>query len=621
MEMKLKTYLAIITTLFVHHLLLTFAYTANHTMPDTSSTGFSLRVIASKAINRHSDGFLNVHHSLHVNLQQHPPSLVPNATLISKIDPPQPLQNPHSLALSFGTGNGRQDYILKIDMVNPLTWIQCKKCNPHSTQHNPIFDPEASPTFHHVPGTSPLCAPPYGPVRGGRCAFELRNPSPVWIKGYLSQDHVNNGAMVFPGFIFGCSHYAKNFFNERVYAGIVHLGRAPTSLVMQVADHGLTRFSYCLYAVYGGSKTNRQGFLHFGTNVPHNPHLKTTKILPTLNAHESEYYLSVTGISLGKSKLDRIRPEMFARSKDGQGGCLIDPGTPLTVMVEEAYRIIEEAIWLDLQRHGAERMKRSGFGLCVQATKATKEHLQSLSLHFSEKEAVLEFLPQQLFLMMNDKKGQIACLAMVPGHRTIIGAFQQVDMRFVYDIKESTLSFAPESSHRRRLVPIPNPAKLDRIDRRPSDPWPAREDCRKEEGPERKESASGESSDSNTEVVEWVEMPEDYLRWVLAQTRETDPVPTLDDYNVDSTQDPVKLEQILQQIARLQASQDEFFEFQAWVRDTYEKNGRVMVPADVAGPKDLLQEAMNELWDELMKEYDDKEKASGAEVVVAMPPN
>jgi hypothetical protein len=49
-------------------------------------------------------------------------------------------------------------------------------------------------------------------------------------------------------------------------------------------------------------------------------------------------------------------------------------------------------------------------------------------------------------MMVDDKgEGQIACLAMVPGRRTVIGALQQVDTRFVYDLKENKVSFAPES--------------------------------------------------------------------------------------------------------------------------------------------------------------------------------
>ncbi|TVU37441.1 hypothetical protein EJB05_10756, partial [Eragrostis curvula] len=209
---------------------------------------------------------------------------------------------------------------------------------------------------------------------------------------------------------------------------------------MQIAAGDVTQFSYCLS---GGSKANRQGFFRFGTDITRNPHYKTTRILPVLNSHE--FHVSLIGISLGTHKLDKIRPEMFARSKDGQGGCVIDLGTSLTMMAQEAYYIVEEVVWSDLQSHGAERVKRPGFNLCFRATKAVMRHLQPLSLHFPEEKAAMVLSPEQLFLKMDDKQGQTACLAMTPGHRTVIGTLQQVDTRFVYDLKDFTLSFVLES--------------------------------------------------------------------------------------------------------------------------------------------------------------------------------
>ena len=107
-------------------------------------------------------------------------------------------------------------------------------------------------------------------------------------------------------------------------------------------------------------------------------------------------------------------------------------------------------MWSELERHGAERVRRRrGYGLCARATEATRRRLPSLSLHFAEEKAVLVLSPEQLFLMMaNDqegRQGQIACLAMEPGRRTVIGAMQQVDTRLVFDLENSTISFAAES--------------------------------------------------------------------------------------------------------------------------------------------------------------------------------
>ncbi|CAD6209427.1 unnamed protein product [Miscanthus lutarioriparius] len=101
---------------------------------------------------------------------------------------------------------------------------------------------------------------------------------------------------------------------------------------------------------------------------------------------------------------------------------------------------------------------------------------------------------------------------------------------------------------------------------------------------------------------ELVAMPEDYLRWLLAQTRETDP-----------------LKRLQEEIEWLQAEQDEFFQFQAWARDELDKHGRVMVPADEVSPGQF-QEAINEYWYGLLEEYDNGGH-SKTEVEAAVPSN
>ncbi|TVU40599.1 hypothetical protein EJB05_14066, partial [Eragrostis curvula] len=439
MKMMLRAHLAIVTALLLHHLSLkVIASTVNNSTLPNNSTGFSFRLVANNAIHRHDDGFLHLQHILPTNLQTQPPSSETNTF--------DPLQNPYSLVVGIGTGHGLRRYILKVDnSVNMLSWIQCVPCIPHAPQHNDIFNFALSPTFRNIPGTSSYCVPPYGSYSSNElCALRITGPGGLLVTGFLQQDHLTmaDGSVIQP-FVFGCSHSTNNFNSAGMFAGVISLDRRPLSLVMQVAARGVTKFSYCLI---GGSKENRHSFLRFGRDIPHDMHYRTTRILPALEAHESEYYLNLKGISLGGQKLESIRPEMFARnSMDKKGGCVIDLVTPLTVVVQEAYNIIKEAVWSELQHQKVERVERPEFGLCFRTTKAAIESFKPLSLHFAEEEAVLAFLPEQLFLMMNDKEGQVACLALKPGNRTVIGAFQQVDTRFVYDVKDSMLSFGPES--------------------------------------------------------------------------------------------------------------------------------------------------------------------------------
>ncbi|RLN11198.1 hypothetical protein C2845_PM09G08790 [Panicum miliaceum] len=450
MEMKLTISLAIITALLMHHHpSLTAAATTAHptiTPANASLAGFSLQLVAAAdhealdhTVRRGSDGFLHLQSRLRTDLPPRPPSGGANVTTTLRgPDMYAPLRLPAALVVGVGTGSGRQDYLFKVvDTSSSLIWMQCKGCDPHSPQRHRLFDTTSSPTFRLVPGTNPFCRPPYwSEFNGHACAFRVDGPRGMSVEGYLGTDQLTYKGVVHQNVPFGCAHRAFHFQNDGVFAGVI----GATAVA-----RGLTRFSYCLF--HGGD-ANRQRFLRFGTDVPRNPRYRTTKILPALGARDesSGHYVGLVGVSLGARRLDGIRPEMFACREDGQGGCVIDLGTPLTVMAREAYDVVEEAVWSDLQRHGAERVELAGYGLCVRASsEAIKGRLPSLSLHFPEEAAALVVSPEQLFLMADDEEQRVACLAMKPGRRTVIGALQQVDTRFVFDLKDSKLSFASES--------------------------------------------------------------------------------------------------------------------------------------------------------------------------------
>ncbi|KAF8650847.1 hypothetical protein HU200_063755 [Digitaria exilis] len=333
-----------------------------------------------------------------------------------------------------------------VSTMSSLTWLQCKPCSPMVPQRHPLFNPNKSPTYHAIKSVSLKCLPPFRPAQElDKCAFHLVGQEGVWASGFVSTDHfrISSGAFQ-PDYLFGCAHITRTFNNGGNAAGVLGVGRGPMSLVTRAAAQGLTNFSYGL-----SHETSHRSFLQFGADVPHKPgRYRTTRILPPHDVHDSAYHVRFIGVSLGERRLDGVLPEMFARRSDGQGGCIVDLGTPMTTMVEEAYHAIEEAMWTDLKCHGAERVEQAGYGLCVLATEAIKGHLPSLSLHFAEEEATLVVSPEQLFVVIDDKKSrQVLCLAMTPGRRTIIGALQQVDTWFVFDLKEDKLSFWPESCH------------------------------------------------------------------------------------------------------------------------------------------------------------------------------
>ncbi|CAN6363089.1 unnamed protein product [Urochloa humidicola] len=454
MEMKLTTVLAaIITALLITHHLSTAPAVADHNTRDllngNSSAGFSLRMVSipddHTTIRRGSDGFLYLQRTSAANL--------------TSVLPGPAAYRPSAVIVQVGTGHGKRELILKVSTTSPLTWLQCKPCAPMSPQMHPLFDPAASPTYHAITSGSPRCRqPPYQHEPGtGLCAFHVAGEASA--TGYLSTDHfgmVHGGVRVDPFYAFGCAHFTDRFDSEGTAAGVYAVGRAPASFATQAAARGLTTFSYCLPAGETGKTRRDAGFLRFGGgDVPSDARYRSTGILPPPppaaqgGVHDdSAYYVGLVGVSVGDRRLAGVRPEMFA----GGGGCIVDIGAPVTELVESAYRVVEEAVWSGLERRGAERVEQqgAGYGFCVRATAKVRGRLPSLSLHFAgeEEDATLVVSPEQLFVMVDDEQaraGQVACLAMVPGRRTVIGALQQVGTRFVFDLKEDKISFAPES--------------------------------------------------------------------------------------------------------------------------------------------------------------------------------
>lgn len=123
------------------------------------------------------------------------------------------------------------------------------------------------------------------------------------------------------------------------------------------------------------------------------------------------------------------------------------------------------------------------------------------------------------------------------------------------------------------------------------------------------------ASGSSSETTKWVEMPVEHVRWILAQKREKHPTPSIEDFEHYRTHDPVKSiifsqanvdakrELFTALFASLKESHGDFFEYQAWVREVFHRNGRVMVPENVLGPRDDWQEELNAIWAQCQEEY------------------
>ncbi|XP_044949795.1 aspartyl protease family protein 2-like [Hordeum vulgare subsp. vulgare] len=410
--------------------------------------GFSLRLVPSPGWNRtihvDDDGF--------VHLNEH-------AT--TALRPPMHTQvgGMYSVVTSVGTGAGRRTYVLALDMTTSVLWMQCKPVQEPFAQQPPPFEPAKSPSFRPVPGNNAFCLPPDHedhPTVQDPCKFHsIRLDGSTDMRGVLSNETLAFAASgrqaEVAGVVIGCTHNSNGFkFNSHgVLAGVLGLGRQAPSLIWTLGQHRhgavqVHRFSYCL-PNHGSS--DHHSFLRFGDDVPHTQHMVSTKIMymaATAGRDFSAYFVSLTGVSVAGKPLHDIK-ELFRRHVHGQewtSGCAFDAGTPTMVMIMPAYNKLKDAVVRHLKPLGLQIVSGQ-YHLCFRATSQLRQHLPTVTLQFAETEARLVLPPQRLFVAV----GHDICLAVVRSYDiTIIGAMQQVDKRFVYDVRNGRIYFAPENA-------------------------------------------------------------------------------------------------------------------------------------------------------------------------------
>uniref|UniRef100_M8C7W9 Aspartic proteinase nepenthesin-2 n=1 Tax=Aegilops tauschii TaxID=37682 RepID=M8C7W9_AEGTA len=210
-----------------------------------------------------------------------------------------------------------------------------------------------------------------------------------------------------------------------------------------------------------GHDQRRHGFISFGADIPEPPPLDHhhIKILPTPQhlphgVADSAYYVKLLGISLNGSPIRGIQQTMFERQRDGSGGCFVDAGTQITHLVPAAYTPVEEAVARVLQQWGYKRVRDRDFHLCFREEPGIWSRIPRLTLDFEgpptrhgePTRAHLEIGSRHLFLKVDNE--QLLCFGIYPtttGHPTVIGAMQQVDTRFIFDLRANTITIHPES--------------------------------------------------------------------------------------------------------------------------------------------------------------------------------
>ncbi|EXC34701.1 hypothetical protein L484_020473 [Morus notabilis] len=207
------------------------------------------------------------------------------------------------------------------------------------------------------------------------------------------------------GLVFGCGNDNKNFHfstsRDNPIAGILAMGWGKHSFAKQIKSQILNRFSYCL--------------------VP------------------GPYYLDLRGITIANTvKIPHA------------GECAMDSGAAISHIRRETYVVLSRELEKIFFSSNLTKIQGEiGLDLCYKAPSNLRiDQYPRIKLNF--RNADLDISIHGTYIFEETESGQrLFCLAMMPtdmgqGKLSIIGAFQQVDHRFIFDTRAYNLYFAPK---------------------------------------------------------------------------------------------------------------------------------------------------------------------------------
>eukprot|EP00271_Cylindrocystis_brebissonii_P007615 TRINITY_DN21192_c0_g1_i1.p1 TRINITY_DN21192_c0_g1~~TRINITY_DN21192_c0_g1_i1.p1 ORF type:complete len:714 (+),score=78.98 TRINITY_DN21192_c0_g1_i1:254-2395(+) len=260
--------------------------------------------------------------------------------------------NPEAAGLywtTIGLGSTKQEFQVQIDSGSDLLWVQCQPCYECATSSKLVtvaapFQSSLSDASSYVSCTSGSCetlqasqsALGVGCAESDEhCYYEL-----VYGDGSTTTGSLISDEMWYPSLAgnytsslinFGCSfNQSGDLLGTHVVDGLMGLGTGPLSITTQLTKAGVIANSYahCL-----GGETDGGGRLILGTVDA----TSATVFTPLADAGgRPQYYVTMTGITVGTTKLSTVSESTFGSPANG-GGVIFDSGTTLAVVPNSVY--------------------------------------------------------------------------------------------------------------------------------------------------------------------------------------------------------------------------------------------------------------------------------------------
>ncbi|XP_042031120.1 aspartic proteinase CDR1-like [Salvia splendens] len=321
---------------------------------------------------------------------------------------------------------------LVFDTGSDVMWIQCSPCTRCFKQDGPIFEPKKSSSFKLINKNHPLAGSFKCSMFGKGCSYSVGYYSGQSSAGRAATETFSfesslKAPATVSNLVFGCGTSNSGSFPPAI-SGILGMDREPTSLPRQLGAGIKNRFSYCLSPTTSSYVRFGDEAVIQGRNVQRTPFLETKNKRST-----TSYALPLMDLSINGRRLGARFPE----------GIYIDSGSSLSLLETSVYVAVKNylasyfASFHDVKRHT--RSNAPDKFLCYSYA-AAPPTLPTMFFHF--KGANLAAAPANLFFFPGRN---VFCLAALESKTiSILGSFQQRNVRFVFDLQQKMLSFAPE---------------------------------------------------------------------------------------------------------------------------------------------------------------------------------
>ncbi|KAH1195304.1 hypothetical protein AAZX31_19G173700 [Glycine max] len=349
-------------------------------------------------------------------------------------------------------GSPAKEFYVQIDTGSDILWINCITCSncPHSSGLGielDFFDTAGSSTAALVSCGDPICsyavqtATSECSSQANQCSYTFQYGDGSGTTGYyvsdtmyfdtvlLGQSVVANSSSTI---IFGCSTYQSGDLTktDKAVDGIFGFGPGALSVISQLSSRGVTPkvFSHCLK---GGE--NGGGVLVLGEILE--PSIVYSPLVPS----QPHYNLNLQSIAVNGQLLP-IDSNVFATTNNQ--GTIVDSGTTLAYLVQEAYNPFVKAITAAVSQFSKPIISKGN--QCYLVSNSVGDIFPQVSLNFMGG-ASMVLNPEHYLMHYGFLDGAAMwCIGFqkVEQGFTILGDLVLKDKIFVYDLANQRIGWA-----------------------------------------------------------------------------------------------------------------------------------------------------------------------------------